>query len=382
MSKYQIALIEGDGIGPEILAEGVKVLNAASDVADILIDYQRFPYGTEHYLKTKEVLPESAIEDFNNFNAIYFGALGDPRVEPGILETGLILKLRFAFDQYINLRPIKLYPNVPTPLKTKEAIDFYVVRENTEDFYSGVGAIFHQDGNTNLTKNFSYNNQKPLYNINLSIESKIEPADDYAINIGYLTKMNAERVIRYAFELARQKKKNKVTAVDKANVIPHMYGIWREAFQKVSIEFPDITAEYAFADAISMWFVKNPQDYGVVVAPNLFGDIISDLGAAVAGGLGFAAGANINPEGVSMFEPIHGSAPKYKGMNIANPIATILSGGLLMEHIGEPELGQLIDNAVTQVLIEKSVSTRDMGGDSTTSEMGDAIATKVYELAR
>ncbi len=381
MKRYQIAILEGDGIGPEIIREGSKVIQAAGDIGGISLELTKYPYGAEHFLKTAEVLPDNAIREFKDCDAIYFGAAGDPRVAPGVLEVGLILKIRFELDQYVNLRPIKLYPNVSTPLKTDKGIDFYIVRENTEDFYNGMGCIFRSDGDKDQVQTGSLKMDRFRYKAAVTLNSRLGVPEDYAVTLGLITKLGAERVIRYSFELARLKGKKKVTSVDKINVLPHIYGIWREAFAKVAAEYPDIQTEYSFVDAITMWFVKNPENYGVVVAPNLFGDIISDLGAGIAGGLGFAAGANINPAGVSMFEPIHGSAPKYKGLNVINPIATILSGGMMLENVGERELGALVESAVTEVLREGRVKTKDMGGTSTTSEMGDAVVAKLKEIA-
>lgn len=382
MQQYQIAVLEGDGVGPEIIREGAKVLQAAAEVGGISLKLNPYPYGAEHYLKTGEVLPDSALAEFRDSDAIYFGAAGDPRVAPGVLEVGLILKIRFALDQYINLRPIKLYPNVETPLRGERNIDFYVIRENTEDFYNGMGALFRTNGDPAQRQSCVLTMERSRYQANVCIDSRLGAAEDYAITMGLITRKGAERVIRYSFELARAKGKKKVTSVDKVNVLPHIYGLWREVFAEVSQDYPEIEAAYNFVDAATMWFVKNPEDYGVVVAPNLFGDIITDLGAEITGGLGFAAGGNINPQGVSMFEPIHGSAPKYRGLNVINPIATILSGGLLLENIGQGALGGLVEQAVTEVLREGQVRTRDMGGTAGTSEMGDAIAAKVRELGR
>lgn len=380
MKEYQIAVLEGDGVGPEIIREGVKVLRAAADVGGIRLGLNDYPYGAEHYLKTGEILPDSAIREFQDHSALYFGAAGDPQVAPGVLEVGLILKIRFDLDQYINLRPIKLYPNVWTPLKTEEPIDFYVVRENAEDFYNGMGAIFRSNGQPNQQHHCDMSMSRVPYRIDMSLDSRMTAADDYAVAMGVITRQGAERAMRYSFELARAKGKKKVTAVDKVNVLPHIYGLWREVFTQVAKDYPDLETEFSFADATTMWFVKNPEKYGVVVMPNLFGDVITDLGAEITGGLGFAAGGNINPKGVSMFEPIHGSAPKYKGLNVINPVATILSGGMLLENIGEQALGELVERAVTEVLREGRVRTKDMGGTSTTSDMGDAIAAKVRKL--
>jgi len=380
MKEYNIAVIAGDGVGPEIISEGIKVLDAVADLGGIKINYEKYPHGAEHYIKTGEILPDKVINELKDFKAIYFGSVGDPRVAPSILEVGLVLKIRFELDQYINLRPIKLYPNVESPLKNSNGIDFYVVRENTEDFYNGMGAILRTNGSKVQKHTSMLSMKRTMYNSNISVTSELGMADDYGLNIGIITSRGAERAIRYAFKLAEQKGKKKVTSVDKYNVLPHIYGIWREAFEKVSKEYPEVDVEYSFVDAIAMWFVKDPAKFDVVVAPNLFGDIITDLAAGITGGLGFAAGANINPTGVSMFEPIHGSAPKYKGLNVVNPIATILSGCLLLENIGELELGHLVEEAVKQTLIEGHIRTKDMGGTSSTTEMGEAIAAKIYEM--
>lgn len=382
MKNYQIALLEGDGIGPEIVREGVKVLKAAADVGGISLTMNPYPYGTEHYLKTGEVMPDSAIREFKDSSAIFFGAAGDPRVAPGVLEVGMILKIRFELDQYINLRPVKLYPNVNCPLKKQVPIDILCVRENLEDFYNGIGALYRTNGDPAQVHNTHMDLKRVGYNAKFDMTNSLGAADDFAIGLGIITRKNTERTMRYAFELARAKGKKRVTAVDKMNVIPYMYGLWREVFEEVAKDYPDIQHDNNFADAVNMWFVNKPEDYGVVVFPNLMGDIITDLGAAITGGLGFAAGGNINPEGVSMFEPIHGSAPKYKGMNVINPIATILSGGLLLDNIGEKALGSLVERAVEEVLQDGIVRTKDMGGTSTTSDMGDAIAAKVKELGK
>ena len=244
-----------------------------------------------------------------------------------------------------------------------------------------MGAIFRSNGDPREAHHCDLTMSRAPYKAHFSLESRLGAADDYAVGMGVITRKNTERTMRYAFDLARSKGKSKVTAVDKDNVIPFLYGLWREVFEDVAKDYPEIAHENNFADACNMWFVKQPESYGVVVLPNLMGDIITDLGAAITGGLGFAAGANLNPQGVSMFEPIHGSAPKYKGQNVINPIATILSGGLLLESIGEPELGALVERAVEEALRSGAIRTRDMGGHTTTSQAGDAVASKVLELA-
>ncbi|MEM3402879.1 MAG: isocitrate/isopropylmalate family dehydrogenase, partial [Candidatus Hadarchaeales archaeon] len=319
--NHEIAVIPGDGIGPEVIREGIKVLQAVCDVVPGLrLSFKYFPYGADHYLKTGELVPEEGLKELGKADAIYLGALGDPRVPTGVLEQGILLKLRFYFEQYINLRPVKLYEGVPCPLAGKgpKDIDFYVVRENTEDFYVAVG------GRASGKSSFRHEVLRSIYHAKFGLDVEVD-RDEIAYQIGVISRKGAERTIRYAFELARKKGKKRVTSVDKANVLTHVYSLWREVFEKVAREYPEIETEFAFVDAITMWFVKNPEWYQVVVTPNMFGDIITDLGAMIQGGLGLAPGGNINPEGVSMFEPIHGSAPKHAGKNVANPIATILA---------------------------------------------------------
>jgi 3-isopropylmalate dehydrogenase len=375
--RYRIAVIPGDGIGPEVIREGVKVLQAVQDtLSDLKFDFTYFPYGSDHYLRTGETISEDGLKELAKFDAIYLGALGDPRIPPGILEQGILLRIRFHFEQYVNLRPVKLYPGVPCPIAGKgpEHVNFYVVRENTEDFYVGIG------GRASGKKKMEHEVRRSIYSVKFGLDVEAE-GDELAYQIGVVSRKGAERVIRYAFELARKKGKRRVTSVDKANVLTHVYSLWREVFEQVARDYPDIETEYAFVDAITMWFVKNPEWYQVVVTPNMFGDIITDLGAMIQGGLGLAPGGNINPEGVSMFEPIHGSAPKYAGKNVANPIATILAGQLMLEHLGEQKAAELVESAVVEVLREGKVRPRDLGGSSTTSEVGDAVASKVREAA-
>jgi len=373
--KYKIAVMPGDGIGPEVIREGVKVLRAAAEATPSLnLEFVNFPYGAEHYLKTGELVPQDGLDQMAKMDAIYLGALGDPRVQTGILEQGILLKLRFYFEQYINLRPVKLYPGVPCPLKDKrpEDIDFYVVRENTEDFYVGIGG--RAKGRSHAQLEVLRSIYKAKFELNIDVDR-----DEIAYQIGIVSRKGTERAIRYAFELARKKGKRRVTSVDKANVLTHAYSLWREVFEQVAKDYPNIETEFAFVDAIAMRFVKSPEWYQVVVTPNMFGDIITDLAAMIQGGLGFAPGGNINPEGVSMFEPIHGSAPKYAGKNVANPIATILAGQMMLEHLGEVEAATKVERAVIKVLEEDKVRTRDMGGKSSTSEAGDAIAMELKE---
>jgi len=371
---YNLALIPGDGIGPEIIREGKKVIEAASKIYGIEINWIEYPFGAEHYLKTGELLPDSALKEIQDLDAIYFGAIGDPRIKPGILENEILLKIRFYFDQYINLRPIKLYKGVPCPLKDKkpEDINFYVVRENTEDFYVGIGGRFKGRANQDHLEVL-----RKLYKAKIKVNFNLEQEEEIAYQIGLISKPGAQRVIKYAFELAKKKDMKRVTSVDKANVLTNIYGLWREVFTEVSAQYEDIETEFTFVDAITMWLVRKPEWFKVVVAPNMFGDIITDLGAMIQGGLGIAAGGNINPEGVSMFEPIHGSAPKYKGKSVANPTATILAGAMMLEFLGEIEVAKDIEDAVEKVLSEGRVRTQDLSGESSTEQVGDEIVKKL-----
>ena len=376
LSKYKIAVIPGDGIGPEIVREGIKVIDAVSEKENFEIEWIEYPFGADHFLETGELLNEDSLKEIKKMNSIYLGALGDPRCEPGVLEKGILLALRFYYDQYINLRPVKLLKGVECPLKGKgpEHIDFTVVRENTEDFYVGIG-------NRAAVGNSKHELEvlRTIYNVRFGLDIEVDGCE-IAYQIGVLSQRGAERTIRYAFDLAKKRGDTRVTAVDKANVLSYVYNFWRGIVEDVSKDYPGIEYEFNFVDAITMWFVKNPEWYQTIVTPNMFGDIITDLGAMIQGGLGFAPGGNINPDGVSMFEPIHGSAPKYKGMNVANPIATIWAGAMMVEEIGEEKAGKDIVKAIEKVMEEGKVRTKDLGGKATTSDMGDEIARVVREL--
>jgi tartrate dehydrogenase/decarboxylase/D-malate dehydrogenase len=364
---YRIASIGGDGIGPEIVEEGKKVLDAAGEKFNFEISWTDFDIGADRYLGTGELLTEDDLRELSRFPAIYFGAIGDERVTPGVLEKGILLNLRFYFDLYINLRPIRLLRGVTTPLagKTPNDIDFIVVRENTEDFYVGIGSRFKNQQKIQLDID------RKLYHVKFGLDIESD-AEELAYQIGVITREGARRVIDYSFTLA-EKRRRKLTSVDKANVLSDIYGLWREVFLECAKKHPDVSTEFNFVDAVTMWFVKNPEWFDVVVTPNMFGDIITDLGAMIQGGLGLAPGGNINPEGTSMFEPIHGSAPKYKGKNVANPLATIWAGSMLLDHIGEAEAAHAIVDAIEEC-IRKNLVTRDMGGSCSTSAVGDAVS--------
>jgi len=350
---YRIAVIPGDGTGPEVVREGLKVLEAAAQATGFRYDLTTYDFGGERYLRTGETLPDSAIEELRGFDAIYLGAIGHPDVPPGPLEKGILLRIRFELDQYINLRPVKLYPGVDCPLKDKgpQDIDFLVVRENTEGLYGGMGG-------------FQY---------------KGTP-QEVSTQIHCTTRFGAERAIRYAFELTRKRNKMKqLHLVAKTNVLTFVHDTWWRAFNEVGdADYPDIKREYAHVDATCMWFVKNPEWFDVIVVENMFGDIITDLGAMIQGGMGVAAGGNINPQGVSMFEPIGGSAPKYTGQNVICPLAAIAAVQMMLAQLGEAEAAERVEQAIIKALTSgkiKSVSAGRMG--LSTSEVGDLVASYV-----
>jgi tartrate dehydrogenase/decarboxylase / D-malate dehydrogenase len=367
--NYKVPVIPGDGIGPEIITEGRKVLEAAGEKHGFSLDWIEFPLGAENYLKTGELVSEETLKELSNYRAIYLGAIGDPRIKPGILEKGILLAMRFYFDQYVNLRPVKLLEGVWTPLKNKgpKDIDFVVVRENTEDFYIGIGSRA-KAGHSHA----DFEVKRALYSVKFGLDIDSD-SEEIGYQIGEVSKEGCRRVIKYAFDLA-VRRRHQLSSVDKANVLSDIYGFWREIFLDVASGYPSVKTDFNFVDAITMWFVKNPEWFDVIVAPNMFGDIITDLGAMIQGGLGLAPGANLNPEGTSMFEPIHGSAPKYKGQNKVNPIATIWAGALLLDHLGQPKAAEDIVMAIERNLFEGRIKTYDLGGSSTTSEVGTEIA--------
>ncbi|MGQ9843755.1 MAG: 3-isopropylmalate dehydrogenase [Spirochaetota bacterium] len=347
--SYNIAVIPGDGTGPEVVAEGVKVLQAVAGVENLTFNFTNYDFGGERYLKTGETLPSGAIDELKKYDAIFLGAIGHPDVKPGILEKGILLALRFELDQYINLRPIKLYPKVETPLKDKgpQDIDYVVVRENTGDVYTGIGGV----------------------------TMKGTPHEE-AMQIMVYNRYQVERCLRYAFEYTRKRNKKKTLAlIGKTNVLTYVYDLWERAFHEIGEkEYPDIKREYYHVDATCMWMVKNPEWFDVLVTGNMFGDIITDLGAITQGGMGIAAGGNINPHGVSMFEPIGGSAPKYTGKNVINPLAAICAAQMMMAHLGEDSAAAKIEKGVVDVLQRdmKSLAAGKMG--LSTTQVGDKVA--------
>jgi 3-isopropylmalate dehydrogenase len=353
MKSYSIAFMPGDGTGPEVLREGKKVLDAVTNRYGIKLNYEHYDFGGERYKRTGETLPDKAIQELKKHNAIYLGAIGHPDVKPGILELGILLKLRFALDQYINLRPVKLYPNVETPLRDKGPadIDFVVIRENSGGIYTGMGGA-----------------------------AMVGTPGEVATQLMVYTRPVVERCVRYAYAYARKRNRKKtLTLVHKNNVLTYCGDLWVRTHKEVGDkDFKDIKQDYNHVDACTMWMVKSPEFYDVIVTENLFGDIITDLGAMIQGGMGIAAGGNINPEGVSMFEPIGGSAPKYTGKNVINPLAAICAGGMMLETLGETDAARAIDKAVNDALTSgkiKSMAAGKMGMGTT--EVGDLIASLV-----
>lgn len=353
---HKIAIIPGDGTGPEVTAEAVKVLKAAAAKFDFKVELTEFDFGGERYKRTGELLPDSAVEELRKFDAILLGAIGHPDVAPGILEKGILLKARFALDQYINLRPVKLFPGVDTPIKGKgpNDIDFFVVRENTGDLYTGVGGV-----------------------------SMKGTPHEVAVQTAVYNRFQVDRCLRYAFNYARKHGKkargksnnNTLALCGKTNVLTYLYDLWERAFHEMGQkEFPEIVREYYHVDATCMWFVKNPEWFDVIVTGNMFGDIITDLGAMIQGGMGIAAGGNLNPEGVSMFEPIGGSAPKYTGQGVINPLAAICAMQMMLLTLGEDKAAAAVEESVMFVTANKlkSLAAGRMG--YSTSEVGDLVA--------
>jgi len=363
MKSYDIAVIPGDGVGKELAREGIKILKAVAEKYLFEVQIEDFNWGCDYYLKHGKMMPDNMLELLKNFDAIFLGCIGDANKVPDHISLTLLLTIRKGFDQYVNLRPIKLYPGVDTPVKTAtpKNIDMAVVRENTEGEYSGIGGFF-----------------------------KLGLPDAFALQTGIFTQKGCERTIRYAFELARERNKfgdkapvGMVTNCTKSNALNYSMVFWDSVYDKVSKNYPDIKTDKTLVDAMTMWLIKKPEYFDVIVASNLFGDIITDLGAMLQGGLGFPAGGNINPEKSypSMFEPIHGSAPKYEGKAVVNPIATIESIRMMLEHLGEKQGAKNIQEAIQKILASGEVRTADMGGMNKTHEVGDAIRKAIFQLS-
>ncbi len=346
MKAYRIGVLPGDGIGEEVLREGMRVVSALSQKYGFRYEAIHYPFGADHFLKTGEIIPDKAFEEMKSLDALYLGAIGDPRVETGKLERGIVGRLRWELDLYVNLRPVRLYAEHLCPLKGKKPadLDILVVRENTEGIYLGIGGFLRKGTEHEVAT------QETVY-----------------------TRRGVERIIRYAFEACRKRgKKRKLTLVDKANAVG-AHDLWRRTFAEVAREYSDISTEANYVDATCMWMVKNPESFDVIVTENMFGDIITDLGAMLQGGMGVAAGGNIHPGKVSMFEPIHGSAPKHRGRNVANPLAAILAGGMMLDHLGESRAAAAVESAAIQLL--NSGKLPGLGTDSgvSTQKIGDLM---------
>lgn len=359
MSGYRIAVIPGDGVGAEVAAEAVRVLDAAAGRFGFDLETTSFDWGCDRFLKIGAMMPDDALGTLVEFDAIFLGCIGDAAKVPDDVSLTMLLDIRRGFDQYVNLRPIRLYPGVSTPIKTAtpESVDMVVVRENTEGEYSRLGGFF-----------------------------KTGSPEAFALQTGVFTQKGCERVIRYAFDLARSRSKlgdgdavGRVTNCTKSNALNYSMVFWDRVFNEVAADFPNIETDMALVDALTMWMIKNPEFFDVVVASNLFGDIVTDLGAMLQGGMGLAAGGNIDPERryPSMFEPIHGSAPKYTGQERVNPVASIEAVRMLLDHLGETDAADAIGGAVAEILAEGEIRTADLGGDNRTSEVGKAIASRI-----
>jgi len=357
MKTYRIGVIPGDGIGPEVTAEALKALAAAADVCGFGYQLFEYPYSGAHYLATGELMPEGVVEEWRALDAVLLGAIGHPDVEPGLVERAVILGLRFGLDLYINLRPIKLLAEHLCPLKGKGVgdIDLVVVRENTEDVYSQIGGHL-----------------------------KMGTADEVAIVTGVYTRKGTERVIRHAFDLARERAMARgangrpahVTLVDKANAI-RPQAIWTRVFAEVAREYPDVLTDHAYVDACCMYMIKMPEIYDVIVTTNLFGDIITDLGAALQGGMGIAASGNIHPGRTAMFEPIHGSAPKFAGQNVASPLGAIAAVGMMLDYLGEKDAAAAVEGAIERCLVSRRIPSVDTDSGVSTSQAGDLVVEEI-----
>lgn len=368
MSKYLIATLPGDGIGPEVTAEARKVAQAAAQKFGFEIEWREFPFGATYYLEHKVVLPDSALDDLAECQALLLGAVGDPRVKPGPLEHGLLLALRFHFDQYLNLRPALSFPNAPTPvpLPAGKRLNTVVVRENTEDLYMGLGGR----GQGRIEQELK--TKRGLYELSGQFNLRLLPDFEAAFSVGLMSKPGVARITRKAGDLARARGEKKIHVATKSNAVPHLYGFWDDMTKAtLASEFPDLEATHVNVDALCYLLPRQPLDFGVILCPNLFGDIVSDLLSALAGGLGLAASGNIG-DGLSMFEPVHGSAPTIAGTGQANPLAAILSMALMLDHLGEGQAAKAVDQAVYDYLAGPD-KPFELSGKDQVSTVGDKV---------
>ncbi len=350
MKSYRVAVLPGDGIGPEVTTQAVRVLDTVGECTGVRFEKTHYPHGADHYLATGEAFPQEVIDEMRGYDAILLGAIGDPRIEVGMLERAIIAGIRFQLDLFINLRPIKLFDAKLCPLKDKgpEHVNMVVIRENTEDLYTGMGGFF-----------------------------KKGTPDEIAVQEMLLTRRGADRLFKYAFDLAMKRGK-KLTMVDKANAV-RAFDLWTRAFEEIGQDYPEVERDHAYVDAACMWMVKNPEWFDTVVTSNVFGDIITDLGAMIQGGMGLAASGNIHPGKVSMFEPIHGSAPKYAGQNTANPLAAILAAQMMLDFLGEEASAAAVEGAVSSSLVEGEIPSASARNGLGTDDMGDIVCRRVRE---
>ncbi len=369
MSTHSIALLAGDGIGPEVTEETIRCLNRAADIYGFSLKWKKFPFNAEYYLQHGTALPESGLDEIGANDALLLGAIGDPRVPPGPLEQEILLRLRFHFDQYINLRPALSFPGIPLPVGIPEGtrLDVVVVRENTEDFYMGIGGSGKGACRTPIAA------KRGLYSLTGAVETSMPEGMENAFSLGFMSRPGVERVSRYACELARRRGETKVTVVSKANAVPHLYGFWDRVTREIVAEYAGLEYVPVNVDALCYLMVRNPAGWGVVLCPNLFGDIVSDLLSGLAGGLGLAAAGNIG-DGLSMFEPVHGSAPTIAGTGKANPLAAIMSGAMLLRHLGRTEAAAAVDQAVEAYLLSAMPRPVEQGGAATTAEVGAMVS--------
>jgi 3-isopropylmalate dehydrogenase len=374
--KYQVAVLPGDGVGPEVILETQKVLERVAQKLGFSFDWRHFPYGAEYYLSHGQVLPPGALAAIGQNQALLLGAVGDPKVPPGPLEQELLLALRFHFDQFLNLRPAKTWPNVPLPcpLKPGEELDIVVVRENTEDFYMGLGGSF-----SGPTQKALLQARRDLYQFTAELDLKVEPATTGAFSLGLLTEPAVRRIARKAAEITLARGENKLHVATKANALPQFYGFWDRVTLDEIQKTSDLKASYINVDNLCYQLPRAPGQFGVILCPNLFGDIVSDLVSALAGGLGLAASGNIGPQ-FSMFEPVHGSAPDIAGTGRANPLAAIISGAMLLESLDQKAGADLTLRAVRDYLAQGQNLPLELGGPSTTSQVGDLVAEQLKLL--
>ncbi len=352
MNEYNIAVVAGDGIGPEVTKEAMRVLDAAGEVFGFKVKRNEYPFGTDHYLKTDEIFPDAAFEEVKGMDAIFLGAIGDPRAPVGLIEYGIIAKMRFELDLYINLRPIKLFDERLCPLKGKtvDDINMLIVRENTEGAYAGMHGFCHKG-----------------------------QASEIATQTMVYSRFGVERAIRFSFELAMNRPRKQVTLIDKANAV-RAHDIWTRTFAEVAREYPDVKTDHAYVDAACMWMIKNPEWFDVAVTTNLFGDIVTDLAAMLQGGMGIAASGNLHPGRVSLFEPIHGSAPKYANKGVASPAASIMAISMMLDYVGEKQASKAVETTIAELL--RSGRLKGVGtGQHATSEVGDMVLGELKNVA-